>query len=145
MPRYQVVIHSRWDADRAFAYMADFSNAAEWDPSVVRASTVAEDDGHNGTAFDLVVSTGGRQMPLRYRVIDREPRRITLRALTRTLESVDTITVASDAGGALVEYDARLNLRGVARVFSPLLGPAFHRIGERARHRLENVLARSAP
>ena len=45
----------------------------------------------------------------------------------------------------LLEYDARLSLRGVARVFSPLLGPSFHRIGERARHSLESILARSEP
>lgn len=145
MPRYRVVIPSRWEPDRAFAYMADFSNAAEWDPSVVHASTVMADSLHHGTAFDLVVSTGGRQMPLRYEVIDRGERRITFRAQTRTLESVDTITVSSDPGGSRVEYDARLTLRGIGRVFNPLLGPAFHRIGERARHSLAGVLARSAP
>lgn len=144
MPRYRVAIPSRWDPDRAFAYMADFSNAARWDPSVIRASTIVG-DGNTVTGFDLVVRSGGREMPLRYEVIDRGPRRITLRALTRRLESVDTITVAPDTGGSLVEYDARLNLRGVARVFSPLLGPSLHRIGERARHSLESILARSDP
>ena len=70
------------------------------------------------------------------------PRRLPLRALPRTLESLDTIPVTPDAGGSIVEYEARLNLRGVARVFSPLLGPSFHRIGERARHSLESILSR---
>jgi len=141
LPRYRTIIHSAWDPDRALAYMADFSNASSWDPSVVRASPAAGDDVPAGTVFDLVVMTGGRELPLRYQVIDKTDRAVTLRARTSRLESIDTISVAADPGGSLVTYDAWLGLRGVARVFNPLLGPAFRRIGERARASLAVILA----
>jgi hypothetical protein len=145
MPRYRARIPSPWDPDRAFAYMADFSNAAEWDPGVVRASTVTEDGLEPGAAFDLVVAAAGREMRLRYLVTEREPRRITLRALTRLIESEDTITVTPDAGGSVVEYDARLSLRGLARLLNPVLGPSFNRMGRRAHDSLARRLAGTAP
>jgi hypothetical protein len=38
MARYVTTISSTLPAEEAFAYMADFSNAGEWDPSVDEAS-----------------------------------------------------------------------------------------------------------
>lgn len=40
MPRYLQTITTGWSAERAFAYMADFSNAAEWDPGVVSGKRI---------------------------------------------------------------------------------------------------------
>ena len=39
MARYVTSIESRLTPAGAFAYMADFSHASEWDPSVVEASS----------------------------------------------------------------------------------------------------------
>ena len=144
MPRYQAVIPSRWSADQAFGYMADFSNAADWDPGVARAAAVAR-PGTGGLVFDLVVRSAGRELPLRYHVVQRAERQITFRAETPLFESVDRITVAPAAGGSTVEYDARLNLRGWTRLFNPVLGPVFHRIAERARRSLAQRLAGTSP
>jgi hypothetical protein len=140
MPRYRARILSSWDPDQAFAYLADFSNAAEWDPGVVRASAVSGDEVAPGGAYDLVVSNLGRELTLRYVVTSRDARRITFQAQTSRLESVDTITVAPSPGGSMVEYDASLRLKGVARLLTPLLAFVFHRIGERASRRLTQLL-----
>jgi hypothetical protein len=145
MPRYRATIPSRWDPARTFAYIADFSNAAEWDPGVVRASRVAGADSGRAAAFDLVIRSAGREMPLRYQVASLAGQKITFRAETERLESVDTITVVPAEHGSLVEYDARLSLRGLGRLLNPLLALSFHRIGERARRSLTHRLAGVAP
>ncbi len=145
MPRYRTRILSRWDPDQAFAYMSDFSNAAEWDPGVVRAAAVASDGVAPGSAFDLVVRNLGRETTLRYVVTALDARRIVFRSRTSRLESVDTISVAPAPGGSVVEYDASLALRGVARILNPFLSLFFRRVGERARSSLARRLAEPAP
>ncbi len=144
MPSYRAQIPSRWDPDQAFAYMSDFSNAAEWDPGVVRASRVTSDGGAPTDAFDLVVRNLGRETTLRYVVTASGPRRITFSARTPQFESVDTITVTPRPGGSMVDYNASLGLRGVARIFTPLVGLAFRRIGDRARLGLARRLGEPA-
>lgn len=128
MPRHQARIPSPWDPERVVAYPADVSDAAEWDPGIVRASTATGGGVEPGTAFDLVVSSVGPEMPLRYVVARREPLRITFKALTPPIESEDTITVTPDTGGSIAEYDGRLSLRGPTRLLDPLLGPARTRV-----------------
>ena len=144
MPRYRAQIPSRWDPDQAFAYMSDFSNAAEWDPGVVRASRVTDGGDAPPAAFDLVVRNLGRETPLRYVVTAREPHRITLSAATPRFESVDTIGVTARPGGSLVEYDATLRMRGLSKVLTPLVALAFRRIGDRARASLTRRLGEPA-
>lgn len=145
MPRYHAHIPSPWDPDQAFAYMADFSNAAEWDPGVLRATTVVSDGTAPGGAFDLVVRTLGRETTLRYVVTACEARRITFLASTSQFESEDTVTVKPRPGGSVVEYEAGLRLRGAARVFTPILALALRRIGDRARAGLTRRLGEPAP
>jgi hypothetical protein len=49
---------------RAFAYMADFSHAAEWDPGVAEAIRVDGGDVGQESIFDLTVLVGGRRLPM---------------------------------------------------------------------------------
>lgn len=145
MPRYHTSIRSSWKPDAAFAYMSDFSNAAEWDPGVVRAAAAPRESESGAPAYDLVVSTAGREMPLRYRVVRRSGRRITFQALTPRLLSEDTITVRPARDGSVVEYDAVLSLRGPAKLLNPFLGVVFRRIGDRARTGLASRLGEVTP
>jgi len=62
-----------WSPEQAFAYMADFSHAAEWDPGVAAATRVDGEEVGRGTAFDLTVLVAGRRLPMRYEVTDYVP------------------------------------------------------------------------
>ena len=63
-------VTTAWSPGRAFAYMADFSHAAEWDPGVAEATRVDGGDVGQGSVFDLTVLVGGRRLPMRYEVTD---------------------------------------------------------------------------
>ena len=143
MAHYRTSVQSTRSVEETFYYLADFSSTAEWDPGVADAHRL--DDGPLGVGqrFLVNVKFGGRILPYEYAIIDFDPgHRVTLQAVTPLIRSTDTITVAPSSHGATVTYDARLQGRGVFALFSPLLQIVFNRIGERARHGLQNQLAK---
>jgi hypothetical protein len=145
MARYLTTIETPRSAPDAFAFMADVRNFADWDPGVRRAALVLGDGPGPGAAYDLDVRAGPGTMTLRYEVVEWDPpRRLVLRAETRTIRSIDEIRVVAAGSGARVVYDADLTLLGAARVANPLLGVAFRRIGDRAARGLR-VALRSGP
>jgi carbon monoxide dehydrogenase subunit G len=142
MARYVGTIESPRPPDQAFAYLADFSSVAEWDPSAVSATMLGEQPGL-GTEFEVVVSFAGRELPFTYRTIEYErPHRIVLRAESSTVVSEDTITVrAAPGGGSEITYDADLRAKGLMRLANPVLGPLFKRLGDNAAEGLREKLS----
>ena len=95
---------------------------------------------------DVVVRAGPRRLVLRYAVEEWEaPRRLLLVARTATLRSVDEIRVEPADGGAVVTYDARLDLRGLLSAGNPLLSLVFRRVGDRAAAGLRSALGGESP
>ena len=141
MARYRTTVPSRRPIDEAFDYMADFSHARDWDPSVTSARRVGEGDIGLGTTFELVTTFNGRAMPLTYEVIAYDPpRRVALRAQTPLVISLDEITFESTDDGSDVTYDATLRTRGWLRLVSPVVSVMFKGIGDRARDGLAREL-----
>ncbi len=134
MATYRARVTSPRPPAEVFDYMARFSNAAEWDPGVTEATEVDPGTPTLGSTYRLMVRSFGRTVPLEYRIVELDrPRRVVLRAENSTVRSTDVIEVASDPdGGSTVTYDATLELKGVAALFTPLLGLSFRRIGDRA-------------
>ena len=143
MARYETTIESRLSQADAFDYMAEFSNAREWDPSVSAAKRVDDGPVAVGSAFDLVASFAGKDVPLRYTVLEFErPRRIVLEARRPGFVSRDTITVAEAATGSTVHYDALLELSGWRRLIGPFFQRTFDGIGDRAAEGMRAALNR---
>jgi len=133
MARYVTTIESALPQAEAFAYMADFANARIWDPSVSEARRVGEAPIGIGSAFDLVARFGGRDVPLRYEIVEYDsPRRVVLEAKRPKFVSTDTITVEPAQDGSVVHYQARLSFGGVGRLFDPIMQRIFNRVGARA-------------
>ena len=133
MARYVTTIESKLSAVEAFAYMADFSNALHWDPSVVAASRSSDGAVRNGSTFDLVVLFGGRKLPMGYAIVSyEEPRLVVIEAQKPSFTSRDTITVASAGDGSTVHYDALLEFKGPGRVLDPIMQLIFNRTGDKA-------------
>jgi hypothetical protein len=138
MARYQTTIESALSPAEAFAYMADFSNARHWDPSVETASQLHGGPVGPGTEFHLVVRFGGRRVALHYTIVSfDEPRSFVVEARQPSFVSRDTVTVAtpgdaSQQQGSRVHYDAALDFRGVGRVLEPILQLLFNRTGAKA-------------
>ncbi len=133
MPSYKTTLRTPWPQEKAFSYMADLRNFAEWDPGVTKAVQVLGDGDGPDTEFDVTVKGVPSPITLRYRTLDHQPpNRVLVRAESKTLVSVDEIIVEADGDGSLVTYDAELTLKGVLRLFDPVLGLAFKGIGDRA-------------
>jgi carbon monoxide dehydrogenase subunit G len=118
----------------AFAYMADLTNFAEWDPGVDRVEQVEGDGAGPGAAFDVDVKLPGRTMTLRYDTVAFDGASTTMTAFAQNawMTSKDTITVEADGDGSIVTYDAQLKLKGLLGLSDPLLGLTFKQIGDRA-------------
>lgn len=129
MARYTTTIASPWDAQKAFDYMADLRNFADWDPGVKSSKIISGSEPGVGTKYKVTVALTA----LTYvtREFDR-PTRTVAEATTSLLHSYDIIEVTETSDGCEVFYDAELKLRGVFGLADPLLGLTFGRIGDKA-------------
>ena len=141
MAHYRTRIESALPKAEAFAYMADFANARIWDPSVSEARRVGETPLGLGSAFDLVARFGGRDVPLRYEIVEYDtPRRVVLEARRPRFVSRDTITVEPAGNGSVVHYDATLAFDGLGRLLDPVMQRIFDRVGARASRGMQTAL-----
>lgn len=141
MPRYKVTLSSRQPLAEVFARMADFGLAKEWDPGVIKSSREDDDPVHVGSAFLLTVPSARKTMDLRYVVTEFEMNKlVTLKAVTKSLESLDRLSFVSTPQGCEMTYDASLRFRGIAVLATPILALSFRKIGDRARDSLMRYL-----
>ncbi len=133
MARYVAKVATNRSAEDAFAYMADLTNFADWDPGVVKAEAVAGAEGDPPREVDVTVKAITGDLTLRYELTHHEPStRAVAKAQNRFIRSLDIILVEATADGCVVTYDAELTLRGPLAPFGGLLQPAFNRIGDKA-------------
>jgi hypothetical protein len=141
MARYVVHVRTPMPPAEAFAYMADLTNFAEWDPGVDRVEQVEGDGAGLGAAFDVAVKLPGRTMRYDTVAFDEASTTMTAFAQNAWMTSEDTITVEADSDGSIVTYDAELKLKGLLGLSDPLLGLTFKHIGDRAAAGLVETLA----
>ena len=126
MARLVVTIDVPGDPKDVFDYLSDFSNTAEWDPTVAEAERL--DGGKVGLAsrFRVVVSFFGTKSEFNYRLTAFErPHRFRLEGGNGLVVSEDDIAITPVAGGVRVTYDASLHLPFYLRPLDPLLQTAF--------------------
>ena len=134
MAHYLVSVRTPMAPAEAFAYMADLTHFAEWDPGVTRAKQVKGNGPGADAAFDVAVKAFGRTITLRYDIVAFDsPNTVTAFAENSVMSSKDTITVTpAEGNGSIVTYDAVLKLKGPLGLFDPLLRKSFDKIGDRA-------------
>lgn len=137
MANYACTVASPLSPKQVFDYVADLRNIERWDPGV--SSSTIRSGLEPGVGTSYAVTAGGTDLVYRTLSFDR-PKRTVLEARTATLRSYDVITVAPDESGSTVIYNATLELTGPLRVFDPLLGLLFKRIGDKAAGGLEDAL-----
>jgi len=141
MAHYVVSVRTAWSQEDAFAFMADLTNFAEWDPGVLLSTQVAGDGAELGAAFDVEVKSIGGSMTLQYVLTEFEsPSRCVAVAESDKLKSVDVITVEVDGTDSIVTYDAELTLKGAFGMADPAFQLAFNSIGDKAAAGLVSVL-----
>lgn len=130
------------NADDVFAYIADFANAAEWDPGIV--SSVRTDEGplEAGSTFDLVARFMGRDLATTYRLTEYEPtHRVVFVGGTSNFTSTDDIRITPGDDGVTIDYNAEFVLAGVLRFAEPFLKGTFSKLADDAVAGLKRVLS----
>lgn len=116
-----------------FAYTADFSNVADWDPGVSEASQVGGGPIGKGTLFNVTAKFGASEIPMVYEITEYEAEhKVVLVGTSDTLDAVDEIIFSERPAGTVVEYIADLTFKNWFRHVAPLARPLMNRVGERA-------------
>jgi len=141
MATYNAIIATRRVPEDVFSYLADFSNAREWDPGVPKAERLGKGPIGEGSQFLITANFLGRTTTLTYAIVEYRPSSaVAFRGENSTAVSLDRITCEPFGGGTRVTYNAQLSLKGPLGVADPLLALAFRRVGDRALAGLRSTL-----
>lgn len=138
-------IETTTPVDKAYAYLSDFTTTNEWDPGTVETRRISG-SGEVGTEYHNTSKFMGRETELVYTTQELEPsRRIVLEGNNKTVRATDTMTLTATAdGGTRVVYHAKFDFKGVvgklAPALSPLLAPAFKKLGDEAEVAMKRAL-----
>ena len=134
MARLHESLDTNLPANEAFAFIADFANASQWDPGVAWAQGLTSGPVGVGSAYRLGVRMGSRVTPMEYRITTFEPgRRVVLEGKGSGVEAIDDIRFSPTATGTRIDYSADIRLRGWLRLVAPFAGGAFAAIARNAR------------
>lgn len=107
--------------DAAYAYLADFTHAEEWDPGT-RTCERTGGDGGVGTTYRNVSSFLGREVELTYTTAElAPPTRVHLRGTNEQFEGHDIFEIRASGRGSEVTYRADMSFSGLARLASPVV------------------------
>jgi len=134
-------IDTTLDIDDAFAFVADFANAAQWDPGVASSETLGDGALRVGARFLLGVRMGSRVTPMTYTITQLEaPRRVVLAGEGSGVSAIDDISFEATASGTRISYVADIRLKGALRLLAPFAGASFRRIANNARAGMQRTL-----
>ena len=113
-------ITTRLPRDEAFAYIADFTDQAEWDPNTVASRRIDDGELGAGARFALDVKLGRKIAPMEYRITEfQAPTRVVLVGEGSGVWTEDTITFSDVPEGTQVDYVAEIRLSGLLGVVQP--------------------------
>ncbi|QIK74961.1 SRPBCC family protein [Nocardioides piscis] len=128
--------------EAAFAYLADFSNAEEWDPGT-KTCTRVSGDGGVGTVYHNVSSFLGREVEVDYTAVEvEEPTRIHMHGKNEQFDGHDVLGVRAHPDGAEISYTAQFGFSGVARFAAPLVAAYLPHLATKTIDQLRECLDR---
>jgi carbon monoxide dehydrogenase subunit G len=141
VPTLRRTITTNTPAERVFPYLADFTNATEWDSGTVSCERVSGDGGP-GTVYRNVSKFMGREVELEYTVERADAPVVALVGRQGGTTSRDTITVNPSGGGSVVEYEADFEFSGPAKLLGPLIRIPLERLAAETERTLKEALDR---
>ena len=143
MARFSETIEVATDPATSFAYVADFTTAAEWDPGILEARALDEGSPRVGGRYEVLAAFRGRSIPFRYEILELVANeRIVIRGEGGKAVSDDTIVFEPAGAGTRITYEADLRLKGAWRLAEPFLGRTFAAMGRKALAGLKRELDR---
>jgi carbon monoxide dehydrogenase subunit G len=134
-------INTALPLDRAFAFIADFANAQQWDPGVATSERSNTGPVAVGARYRLGVRMRGKVSTMDYEITTFEPsRRVVLTGTGSGVEAVDDIRFEATGTGTRIDYVADIRLTGLMRLAGPFAGGAFAKIARDARDGMQRTL-----
>jgi hypothetical protein len=134
-------IETSLPVDEAFGFVADFANAAQWDPNNATSERVGSGPVGVGARYLLGVRMFGKVAPMEYEITTFEPsRRVVLKGTGSGVAAVDDIRFEATTTGTQIDYIADIRLRGLLRLATPFAGGSFARIARDARDGMQRAL-----
>lgn len=128
--------------ERVFAYLADFRNAAEWDPGTLSCALV-EGDGGVGSVYLNRSQFLGRQVEVTYTTRELEPpTRVHLVGRNEQFAGHDVFGIRAHDEGAEVTYTAEFSFSGPAQLVAPLVAAYLPRLADKTVAQLRSCLDR---
>ena len=122
------------------AYLADFTNAEQWDPGTVRCEREDEGAVRVGSTWHNTSKLAGITTELTYTLEQLTANRVVLVGRNDTATSTETIDVIPDGTGSRVTYTNELHFNGVAKLATPLAKLLFEKLGNDTERQLSDAL-----
>jgi carbon monoxide dehydrogenase subunit G len=130
--------------EAVFDYLADFTNAEEWDPGTVSCERVSGDGGV-GTVYRNVSSFLGRTTEITYTTVEAErPNRIHLTGHNEQFDGHDVLGIRASGTGSEVTYTAEFAFSGAARFAAPVVAAYLPVLARKTVGQLRSCLDRLA-
>jgi len=139
--RLEETLTTELPADEAFAFVADFANAEQWDPGVAWSRAVTNGPPEVGSRYLLGVRIGRGVTEMEYDITVLEPgRRVVLNGRGGQVSAVDDIRFEPLVTGTRIDYRADIELHGWLRLMAPFAGRAFGSVARNARNGMRRAL-----
>ncbi len=112
--------------EKALDYIADFSNLASWDSSVIDVRFDSEQQFGVGARYEVDLMFAGRKQTMQYHVRQYVPGEFAeLVGENAGSTAIDRVTVKEHPNGARVTYDADIRIHGPFKLLDPILAMVF--------------------
>ncbi|MBM3634630.1 MAG: hypothetical protein FJW99_04985 [Actinobacteria bacterium] len=133
--------------DAAFAQVARFGRASEWDPGLVESRQETPGEPGLGTVFPIVAEFRGKRTPMTYEITEWEPTtRMVIEGTGEKAFARDEIIFRdAQGGGCEITYTAALGMKGALKLAEPFLKGTFNHMGDEAVAGLARWLGAGSP
>ncbi|WP_375478501.1 SRPBCC family protein [uncultured Jatrophihabitans sp.] len=123
-------------------YLADFTNAEEWDPGTQKCTRNDAGPVVVGASWHNVSKIMGTTTELEYTLKTRTDEQIVLVGRNKSATSIDSITVRAADGGSEITYHVDLEMHGAAKLATPAMKLVFEKLANDTEKQMTEVLNR---
>jgi len=106
-----------------FAFLSNFENNSQWEPSVLEAHQISPEPMQVGTKLSEVRKFMGRQVASNYEVIEYEPnRKFAVQSVSGPMQVKASYTFEPTDSGTKIIDTAEFETRGFFKLMAPLFG-----------------------
>lgn len=125
---------------RVLSYLADFSNAEEWDPGTQSCVRIDSGPVKPGATWKNTSRIFGMTAELTYTLKELTADRVVFVGTNKGSTSTDDIRVDPDGTGSKLTYRANLEMHGLAKLASPLMKVVFEKLAGDVKRQMTEVL-----